>query len=117
MEQVSRRGKYIKQDLIEPIECERLPRLCAILEGLASVGFTLAIFDTAGADNAAARFVAESQTFAFCRRAQRVWMLMRPQRHFERSFWQSAKLHLCLTNVPQPTEVRELAIPQRTSLA
>jgi chromosome partitioning protein len=46
--------------VIEPIECERLPRLRAILEGLASVGFTLVIFDTAGADNAAARYVAEA---------------------------------------------------------
>ena len=33
------------------------PICCAILEGLAGVGFTLAIFDTAGADNTAARFV------------------------------------------------------------
>ena len=43
--------------VIEPVEGERLPHLRAILEGLAGVGFTLAIFDTAGADNAAARFV------------------------------------------------------------
>ena len=41
--------------VIEPVEGERLPRLRAILEGLADVGFTLAVFDTAGADNAAAR--------------------------------------------------------------
>ncbi len=45
--------------VIEPVEGERLPRLRAILDGLAGVGFTLAIFDTAGADNAAARFLAE----------------------------------------------------------
>ena len=31
--------------MVEPLEAERLPRLCAILEGLAGVGFTLAIFD------------------------------------------------------------------------
>lgn len=45
--------------MIEPLEAERLPRLHAIIEGLAGVGFTLAIFDTAGADGAAARFVTE----------------------------------------------------------
>ena len=46
--------------LIEPLEHERLPRLQAILEGLASVGFTLAVFDTAGADNASTRLLAEA---------------------------------------------------------
>jgi chromosome partitioning protein len=46
--------------VIEPLEGERLPRLRSILEGLASVGFTIAIFDTAGHDIAAARFVAEA---------------------------------------------------------
>ena len=46
--------------MIEPLEGERLPRLRAILEGLAGVGFTLAVFDTAGADNAAARLVTEA---------------------------------------------------------
>ena len=46
--------------VIEPVEGERLPHLRAILEGLAGVGFTLAVFDTAGADNAAARFVTEA---------------------------------------------------------
>jgi chromosome partitioning protein len=45
--------------VIEPLESERLPHLHAILEGLAGVGFTLAIF-TAGSDNAAARFVTEA---------------------------------------------------------
>lgn len=45
--------------MVEPLEGERLPRLGAILEGLAGVGFTIAIFDTAGADGAAARFVTE----------------------------------------------------------
>ena len=52
-------AKVSNKLVIEPVEGERLPRLRAILEGLAAVGFTLAIFDTAGADNAAARFLAE----------------------------------------------------------
>lgn len=46
--------------MIEPLEADRLPRLNAILEGLEGVGFTLAIFDTAGADGAAARLVTEA---------------------------------------------------------
>jgi chromosome partitioning protein len=46
--------------VIEPLESERLSHLHAILEGLAGVGFTLAIFDTAGSDNVAARFVTEA---------------------------------------------------------
>jgi chromosome partitioning protein len=46
--------------VIEPLEGERLPRLSAILEGLAGVGFTLAVFDTAGADRAAARLMAQA---------------------------------------------------------
>ena len=46
--------------MVEPLECERLPRLRAILEGLADVGFTVAVFDTAGADSAAARMVTEA---------------------------------------------------------
>ncbi len=46
--------------MIEPLEGERLPRLRAIIDGLAGVGFTVAIFDTPGADNAAARFVTEA---------------------------------------------------------
>ena len=45
--------------IVEPLERERLPRLRAILEGLAGAGFTLAIFDTTGADPAAVRPVAE----------------------------------------------------------
>jgi chromosome partitioning protein len=43
--------------VVEPLESERLPHLQAILEGLAGVGFTLAIFDTGGSDNAAARLM------------------------------------------------------------
>jgi chromosome partitioning protein len=46
--------------MVEPLERERLPRLRAILDGLAGVGFTLAVFDTAGADSAAVRLVADS---------------------------------------------------------
>jgi chromosome partitioning protein len=46
--------------MIEPLEGERLPRLRDIIEGLAGVGFTIAIFDTPGADSAAARFVTEA---------------------------------------------------------
>ncbi len=45
--------------IVEPLERERLPRLRVILEGLASAGFTLAIFDTTGADATAVRPVAE----------------------------------------------------------
>jgi chromosome partitioning protein len=62
---LSRWGKYREtarapnKVMIEQLESERLPRLRAILEGLAGVGFTLAVFDTAGADSAAARFVTE----------------------------------------------------------
>src|ERR1700733_10367504 len=46
--------------VVEPFEAERLSRLPTILEGLAGVGFTLAVFDTAGADSAAVRLVTES---------------------------------------------------------
>jgi len=46
--------------VIEPLESERLSHLHAILEGLAGVGFTLAIFDTAGSDTAAARCVTDA---------------------------------------------------------
>jgi chromosome partitioning protein len=46
--------------VVEPLERERLPRLRAILEGLAGAGFTIAIFDTAAADGAADHFVAEA---------------------------------------------------------
>jgi chromosome partitioning protein len=46
--------------MTEPLERERLPHLRAILEGLAGGGFTLAIFDIAGSDAAAARLVTEA---------------------------------------------------------
>jgi len=45
--------------IVEPLERDRLPRLRAILDGLASAGFTLAIFDTTGADAGAVRPVSE----------------------------------------------------------
>ncbi|HTV36233.1 MAG TPA: AAA family ATPase [Xanthobacteraceae bacterium] len=45
--------------MVEPLERDRLSRLPAILDGLASAGFTLAIFDTAGADGPAVRLVTE----------------------------------------------------------
>lgn len=53
-------AKARKKVIIEPLERERLPRLRAILDGLANVGFTTAIFDTAAADGAAANFVTEA---------------------------------------------------------
>lgn len=46
--------------VVEPLERERLPRLRTILDGLAGVGFTVAIFDTAGIDTAADRLVTEA---------------------------------------------------------
>jgi chromosome partitioning protein len=46
--------------VIEPLEIERLPQLPAILEGLAGVGFTLAVFDTADAGAEAVRPVIDS---------------------------------------------------------
>jgi chromosome partitioning protein len=45
--------------IVEPLERDRLPRLCAILEGLAGVGFTLVVFDTPAGDNTTVRLVAE----------------------------------------------------------
>jgi chromosome partitioning protein len=45
--------------IVEPLERERLSRLRAILDGLAGAGFTLAIFDTTGADATAVRPVCE----------------------------------------------------------
>jgi chromosome partitioning protein len=53
-------AKIRHQVMVEPLERERLPRLAAILDGLAGVGFTLAIFDTAGTDNAAVRLVTDA---------------------------------------------------------
>jgi chromosome partitioning protein len=46
--------------MVEPFESERLSRLRAILDGLAGAGFTLAVFDTAGADGAAVRLIAQA---------------------------------------------------------
>jgi chromosome partitioning protein len=52
--------KVSTEVMVEPFERDRLPRIGSILEGLAGVGFTLAIFDTAGADNATVRLVADA---------------------------------------------------------
>jgi chromosome partitioning protein len=49
--------------VVEPFEVDRLPRLGAIVDGLAGVGFTLAVFDTAGAHTGALRLVAENADF------------------------------------------------------
>jgi chromosome partitioning protein len=46
--------------VIEPLESERLPQLPAIFEGLAGVGFTVAVFDTAEADRGALSLVIDS---------------------------------------------------------
>lgn len=46
--------------MVESFESERLPRLRAIIEGLADAGFTLTVVDTAGADSAAIRLVAQA---------------------------------------------------------
>jgi chromosome partitioning protein len=45
--------------MVEPLERDRLQRLGAILDGLAGAGFTLAVFDTAGADGPTVRLVTE----------------------------------------------------------
>lgn len=45
--------------MIEPLEGERLPHLRTIVEGLADMGFSIAIFDTPGADGGTARSVTE----------------------------------------------------------
>ncbi len=54
-----RQTKARNNVVIESLERERVPRLREIIEGLANNGFTLAIFDTAGADTTAVRFVTE----------------------------------------------------------
>ena len=52
-------GKLPIKVMVEPLESERLTRLRSIVEGLAEVGFTVAVFDTAGADSAAARLITD----------------------------------------------------------
>jgi chromosome partitioning protein len=52
--------KTLSTIMVEPFERDRLSRLSAILSGLAGTGFTLAIFDTAGADSSAVSLVAEA---------------------------------------------------------
>jgi len=46
--------------MVEPLERDRLSMLRTILDGLAGAGFTLAVFDTAGADGPAVRLVTEA---------------------------------------------------------
>jgi chromosome partitioning protein len=55
-----RAARTKSQVMVEPLERERLQRVRAILDGLAGAGFTLAIFDTAGADGPAVRLVSEA---------------------------------------------------------
>jgi len=55
---IAAKAKY--HVMVEPLERDRLPRLRAILDGLAGAGFTLAVFDTAGADGPAVRLVTEA---------------------------------------------------------
>ena len=45
--------------VVEPLEVERLPRLSVIIDRLRDAGFTLAVFDTAGAHTGALGLVAE----------------------------------------------------------
>jgi len=52
--------KTVRAVMVEPFERDRLPRINAILAGLAGSGFTLAIVDTAGADSPAVSLVAEA---------------------------------------------------------
>jgi chromosome partitioning protein len=54
---IAAKVKY--QVMVEPLERDRLPRLRAILDGLAGAGFTLAVFDTAGADGPSVRLVTD----------------------------------------------------------
>ena len=93
--------------MIEPLEGERLPRLRAIVEGLAGVGFTIAIFDTSGADSAAARFVTEAADLCLLPTRPTAWMWTRRRRPFAPSFWRSAKLRSSSTNARRPSGVRE----------
>ena len=53
-------ANVLNKVIVEPLESERLPRIRTILEGLADVGFTLVLFDTAGTDGGAARLVTEA---------------------------------------------------------
>lgn len=46
--------------IVEPFEVYRLSRLPTIVDGLADAGFTLAVFDTPGADSGTVRMVAET---------------------------------------------------------
>ena len=54
-----RAASVAKKVLIEPLERDRLSRLDAILQGVSGAGFSLALFDTAGADAASIRLVTD----------------------------------------------------------
>jgi chromosome partitioning protein len=55
-----RKAAGVKSSIVtEPLERERLSRLRAIFDGIAGVGFTVAIFDVGGTDGAAARQLTE----------------------------------------------------------
>src|SRR5208283_2125124 len=107
-------AKTLNKVVIEPVEGERLPRLCAIVEGLAGVGFTLAIFDTAGANNAAARFVTEAADLCL--------LPARPTRldvdataaTFRAVFLAKRGAAFVLNQCPRATVVRGLANLQKT---
>ncbi len=86
-----RAASVAKKVLIEPLERDRLSRLDAILQGVSGAGFSLALFDTAGADAASIRLVTDVADLSCCRRAQRAWMWKPPPRRFAPSFWPSAK--------------------------
>lgn len=51
--------KATNRVVVDQFELPRLARFGAIIDGLADAGFTLAVFDTAGADNEAVRVIAE----------------------------------------------------------
>ena len=46
--------------IVEPFELERLPRIGAVIDGLAAAGFTVAVFDTPGAHSIAVRHLADT---------------------------------------------------------
>ena len=93
--------------MIEPLESERLPHLRAILEGLAGVGFTLAIFDTAGSDNAAARFVTDDSGHLPSADAPNAFGCSRDGSNFSSRL--SGKAQSCLRPQPMPADLSQFA--------
>jgi hypothetical protein len=85
--------------IVEPLERERLPRLRAILEGLAGAGLTLQPFARSP----------RLRTLPSCRRVRRVWMSRRRPRRFARCSWPSEKPHSFLTSARQVTAARAQA--------